>query len=258
MKCPAFIKEITYSFHPKHLSRMSNESFWQAFGYVAKILAVAVVILLILFIPQFGLIPNFVSKQIAKFDNIKVSGNVSMTTPIRIPERDPTLIIDMTENPVKPGAERVLVTKEYMYYRLFGGRQRVETKDLKEPTENRQIVSQVLAILFIFILPSIVFYLYLALMIKYMILIFLAGTIIFFLLDLTHYRQSWWRMIKLSCYASTIVIAAEVISVPLSTEWLIPLFAIAGINIYFVGTLLLLIFTGIAAISVYHIDERKH
>jgi len=258
MKCPEFIKEVAYSFHPKHLSRMSNASFWQASGYVAKILSVAFLIMLILFIPQFGLLPAFVSKQISKFDSIQVSGSVNMSSAIRIPERDPTLIIDMTEKETQLGAERALITKDYVYYRLLYGQQKIETKKIKEPTENKPVVSQLVTIMFIFVLPSVVFYAYLALIIKYLILIFLSGTIVFFLLDLTHYRQSWWRMIKLSCYASTAVIAAEVISIPLNTEWLVPLFAIAGINIYLVSTVFLLILTGAAAIAVYYAGERKH
>lgn len=258
MKCPESLKEIGYTFHPKKLNKLSNGPFKDCAGYVAKILAFAVLIMLILFIPQFGALPSFVSKQVAKFDNIEVSGTVNMSSAIRIPERDPFLIVDMTEFEAKPGKERVLVTKDYIYYRLLSGQQKVETKKVKEPTENRPIVSQLLTIIIIFVLPSVIFYTYLALLIKYFILIFLAGTIVFFLLDLTRFRHTWWKTIKLGCYASTIPIFMELILIPLNTKVLVPLFSIAGMNIYLVSSVLLIVLTGIAAVLTHVIKDGKN
>lgn len=258
MKLPNFLKEIVYSFNPKYLDKTTNRSFKHAVGYFTMILAFAFVIMMLLYVPQVGLLPGFVSEQISKFDTLNVSGKVSMNSPINIPEDKPVLTIDMTGKEVKHSSERVIVTKDYVLYSLLQGPQKVGTKQVLEPTEHKPIVSQLLALLIIFILPSIVFYSFIALWLKYFILILIIGTLIFLLSELTHYRKKWIKTIKLTCFAAGPVIAIEVISIPINTDWLIPLIRIAGIPIYLIGIITLLVLTGLTVVLTHYFKDGKN
>ena len=256
MKTPTFLKEIIYSFNPRKLDKYTNRSFGHCIGYFTMILAFAFVIMMVCYAPQVGLLTGFVSEQISKFDAINVSGSVDMNTAIHVPETKPVLTIDMTGENVKPTTQRVIITKDYVTYNLLKGTQKVNTKQLLEPTKNKPIVSQVLALFIIFILPSIVFYSFLALWIKYFLLVLIVGTLAFLLLDLTQYRKKWVKTIKLACFAVAPVIAIEVISIPFNTDWLIPLFRILGIPIYVIGIVLLLVLTGLAVILTHYFKAK--
>jgi hypothetical protein len=256
MKTPEFLKEIVYSFNPRKLDKYTNRSFGHCVGYLTMILAFSFVIMMICYAPQVGRLTGFVSEQISKFDAINVSGSVDMNSAIHIPEKKPVLTIDMTGEDVKPTTQRVIITKEYVLYSLLKGTQKVGTKQLLEPTKNKPMVSQVLALFIIFILPSIVFYSFLALWIKYFLLILIIGTLAFLLVDLTQYRKKWVKTIKLACFAAAPVIAIEVISIPFNTDWLIPLFRVAGIPVYVIGIVLLLILTGLAVILTHYFKAK--
>ena len=256
MKTPNFIKDIIHSFNPKYLDKLTNGTFGHAVGYFSMILAFAFVIMMVLYAPQVGLLPGYVSEQISKFDAINVSGTASMNTAIHIPEKKPVLTIDMTGQEVKPTTERVIITKEYVLYSLLKGPTKVGTKELLEPTENKPIVSQLLALFIIFILPSVVFYSFIALWLKYFILILLAGTIIFLLAELTSYRKKWIKTVKLACFAAGPVIAVEVISISCNTDWLVPLIHIVGVPIYLVGSVALLILTGITVFLTHYFKAK--
>jgi hypothetical protein len=256
MKTPNFIKDIVFSFNPRYLDAATNKKFGHAVGYFTMILAFAFIIMMILYAPKVGLLPGYVSEQISKFDAITVSGKAEMNTPIHIPEKKPMVTIDMTGADAKPTTERVLITKDYVLYNILSGTKKVETKQLLEPTEHKPIVSQLLALIIIFILPSIVFYSFIALWIKYFILILLAGTIIFLLSELTHYRRKWVKTVKLACFAAGPVIAVEIISIPFNTDWLVPLTRIAGIPIYLVGSIALLILTGLVLVLTFYFKAK--
>ncbi|MBW3001832.1 DUF1189 family protein [Candidatus Woesearchaeota archaeon] len=256
MKTPEFIKEIVHSFNPRKLDKYTNRSFGHCVGYFTMILAFAFVIMMVCYAPQVGRLTGFVSEQMSKFDAINVSGSVDMNSAIHIPEKKPVLTIDMTGEDVKPTTQRVIITKDYVLYSLLKGTEKVGTKQLLEPTKNRPIVSQVLALFIIFILPSIVFYSFIALWIKYFLLILIIGTLTFLLLDLTQYRKKWVKTIKLACFAAAPVIAIEVISIPFNTDWLIPLFRIVGISIYVIGIVLLLLLTGLTVILTHYFKAK--
>ncbi|MBD3303710.1 DUF1189 domain-containing protein [Candidatus Woesearchaeota archaeon] len=252
MKAPNFLKEIIHSFNPRKLDKFTNRSFGHCIGYFTMILAFSFVIMMVCYAPQVGLLTGFVSEQISKFDALNVSGSVDMSTAIHVPEKKPVLTIDMTGEDVKPAAQRVIITKDYVWYNLLKGTQKVKTRHLLEPTKNKPVVSQVLALFIIFILPSIVFYSFIALWIKYFLLILIIGTLAFLLVDLTQYRKKWVKTLKLACFAAAPVIAIEVISIPFNTDWLIPLFRIVGIPIYVIGIVLLLVLTMLIVILTHY------
>lgn len=252
MKTPTFLKEIVHSFNPRMLDQFTNRSFGHCVGYFTMILAFSFVVMMVCYAPQVGLLTGFVSEQISKFDALNVSGSVDMSTAIHVPEKKPVLTIDMTGGDVKPTTQRVIITKDYVLYNLLKGTEKVNTKQLLEPTKNKPVVSQVLALFIIFILPSVVFYSFIALWIKYFLLILIIGTLAFLLVDLTQYRKKWVKTLKLACFAAAPVIAIEVISIPFNTDWLIPLFRIVGIPIYVIGIVLLLVLTMLVVVLTHY------
>ena len=256
MKLPNFLKDIIYSFNPKYLDKTTNKSFRHAVGYFTMLLAVAFVIMMLLYVPQVGLLPGFVSEQISKFDALNISGTVSMNAAIHIPEDKPLLTIDMTGEEIKAKSQRVVITKDYLLYNILQGPKKVNTKEVLDPTQHKPIVSQLMALIIIFILPSIVFYSFIALWLKYFLMVLAAGTLVFLLSELTHYRKKWTKTVKLACFAVGPVIAIEVISIPINTDWLIPIFRIAGIPVYVVGIVALLILTSTTVVLTHYFKAK--
>ena len=78
----------------------------------------------------------------------------------------------------------------------------------------------------------------------------------FLLADLTQYRKKWVKTVKLACFAAGPVIAVEIISAPFNTDWLLPLIHIIGVPVYLVGSLALLIITGIFMVLTHYLKSK--
>lgn len=252
MKVPCFLKEIVFAFNPRKLDKYTDRSFGHCVGYFTMILAFAFVVMMLCYIPQVGRLTGFVSEQVSRFDAFNVSGSVSMNSAIHIPEKKPVLTVDMTGEDVKHSTQRFILTKNYALYNFLSGAKKVETKQLLEPTSNKPVVSEFVALLIIFILPSVVFYSFAALWIKYFLLVLVLGTLAFLLVDLTQYRKKWVKTLKLACFAAGPVIAVEVVSIPFGTDWLVPLFRLVGVPFYVVGIAGLLVLTMLVVVLTYY------
>ncbi len=248
------IKEILNQLNPLKYKELSDKPWWEALGFFSKILLVAVIIMSMLLVPDMFRMSKYFDDQLAKFEALSIQGNLSVTQPVYIPAKKTQAIIDTTGMHSKLGPERFLLTEEGLYYRWFNQERTITKEEFGKMLENKEKVRNLLTAGTIFLLPSAMFFLYAFLWLKYALTIFLFGTIFYFLLDLTHYRLPWRQMMNVAGYASAPMILLEVISLAISTEYMLPIIQIIGVNIYIVP---LLVYAAVIIIATTMVHVRK-
>lgn len=220
---------------------------------MSKILLVAMLLSGILFIPKLVMLHGTIASELAKFDTFKLSGNVTQTAPVMIPNNNPWVVIDLNSN-LTLTKEIFVIDKDSVKYRLFGI-QKIPREDFKEPSAHRPQVSAFLASVLLMMLPGIALLFYIRTWLKYFFIILIMGTFFFVVMELSKLRLRWVQMLNIAAHALTLVILVEVISAPITTTYLVPIMRFLGVSIYAVTTVLgaVLMVVGIVG---YHIEEH--
>jgi hypothetical protein len=253
-----FFREVWQSFMPSHWAEISEMSAGRGIVFFTKVLVLAFVILILLAIPKLIKMPGEISGQLGKFDSLQLSGNFTMSSPIKLPKSEPVIIFDTSGAYTELTTERVLITKEKIFYRPFFKTYSQYTEQLKDLKRNREQVKKFLAVLAFFLLPSIVFYAFIAVWLKYFLMIFTLSIVLFVLLDLTHWRRTWKELFVVSCHASTVPVLAEVIVGAINAKLLIPVLSIAGlVQLYLIPAVVLALLAIGAAVCVHYNRQEK-
>ena len=250
-----YMKRILYELlnplNPLKYKYLSDRPWWEVLGYFSKILLVAVIIMSMILVPDIFRLSSYFDDQLAKFEALSVTGNLSVKEPVYIPAKKTQIIVDTTGMHSHLGAERFLITQEGLFYRWFNQERTITAEEFGKLLENKEKTRKLLTALAVFLIPSSLFFLYAFLWLKYLLTIFLFGTAAYFLLDLTHFRLPWRQMLNVAGYAAGPVILFEVISLPVNTRYLIPLVQIVGMNVYLVPLILYAVIIGIATTAVH-------
>jgi len=114
---------------------------------------------------------------------------------------------------------------------------------------------------FVFLLPSVMFYAFFFIALKYFIIIFLSSFLLYFIVRvLMLYHISFKNALCCAFYAGTIMILIESILVPLNNAILVPVFTVLGMNFYVISYLLFVIFGIIGMVVVekdLHLPNKK-
>ena len=250
-----FIKEVYQCFHPEKASFIVDRPAKKAIWFFTKALFFSFILMGLLFIPSLFKLPSAISEEIGKFESLSFSGNATTSAPITIPDKDPLIRIDTTSKEIIMKTERLLVTKDAVYTRILTTNN-ITIEELKNPSEHKAGVAGFIALLTIFSIPSILFYAYIINWVIYFLLILLVSTIVFLLIDLTHFRKKWTQLFKINCYSSVGMISLEILTIPFKPFWMFPIFNFVGIRIYATGIALLFILTGVIT-GFYHYRKPK-
>ncbi len=253
-----FFKEVWQSFMPSHWAELSEKSAGRGVLFFSKALLLAFVVMMLLAIPSLLRMPKEISDQLGKFDVLQLSGNFTMSSPIRLPRSDPFFVFDTSGAYTALTSERVLITKDKIFYRPFVRTHYVNTEQLKDLKNNRENVKRFLAATVFFILPSVLFYAFIMVWLKYFLMIFTLSIILFVLLDLTHWRRTWKELFVTTCYASTLPVLAEVVLGAVKPVLLVPVLSIAGlVQIYLVPAVVLAVLAIGASLCVHYNKKEK-
>lgn len=255
-----FWKDVGRSFSWSHWHELSQRPLLNGLGFLSKILLLAFILMLVLAIPKLAKMPGEISEQLAKFEKFQLAGNVSMSSPIKLPSSEPVIILDTSGAYTELTTERLLITQDTIFYRPFLSTHKVAVADLKDVKNNRDEVKTFLAMLAFFLLPSVVFYAYVAVWLKYFLMVLVLSIVLSVLLDLTHWRRTFKELFVIGCFVSTLPLLAEVILGAWNAAWLIPVLSVYGlVKLYLLPAMVLSVLTIGAALCVhYNTKEQEH
>ncbi len=253
-----FFKEAWETFLPSKWDEISQRPAGKGIGFFTKVLVFAFIIMMLTAIPWLIKMPAEISDNLAKFDVLQLSGNFTMSSPIKIPKTDPFFVFDTSGAYTEIRTERVLITEEKIFYKPFIKTYSQHTEQLKDLKKNRENVKRFMAFLVFFVLPSILFYAFVTVWLKYFLMILALSVILFVLLDLTHWRRTWKELFVISCYVSVLPVLVEVIVGAIKPGFLIPILSIAGlVQLYLIPAVILAVLAIGASLCVYYNKKEK-
>ena len=237
-----FLKDIPYSLNGKNYGEIAERPASSGVKYIFCLVVISFFIMCIFGVPSVISFGEYIDNQMSKIDKIQIDGKILMNEPILIPEENPIIAIDATDNTKKAEAQRMLITQEYFYWKPFTGGEpkRVKMADWFRDPESRNAITSFIFLLSLLILPGFLFWLLVLLFIKYLLIVILFAGIFFIIFDLKKYKTSFKKIFNICAYAATLLIFVEVIFIPIDTDLLLPLFSIFWIQFYLVTLVLYL------------------
>lgn len=254
MDKPNFFWDLLNSINPFYYHNVADRKLWLGFKHVFLVLLLCFGIMLVILIPFFASLPNTVYNELKKFDTLAVNGTASMSEPIEIPKRNTVLAIDTTGKLTLLEKEKVLVTKEYIYFKFFTKTKRISIDKLMNIGGYKKEFVWMLISFLALIIPSLLFYTYLIFLIKYLLVILVLALIVFVTERLLLlYKVSFKRVFNVLMFAIAPMALIEICFIPINTDYLIPLFTVYYVNFYLVSTLVYLVLSVFSIVIV----ERK-
>jgi len=178
-----------------------------------------------------------------------------MTAPIEIPKRNSKVVIDTTGTVTKLDKEKVLVTKDYIYFKHFTKTKRIEIKKLLDiKSYQREFVWMVIGGLAI-IIPSLLFYGLVIYLLKYLIIMFLFG-IFFYMIQrwVLLFKVEFKTIMNILMFTIFPMALIEIGFLAFNTDYLIPVFSVYGVQFYLVSTL---IYGVLGVFGVVLVEKKK-
>lgn len=236
----SYIREAALSLNPRRYGELMGASVLHAIRYIALILLLLFIAMSIISLPKLFNLPEQITTELEKFDQVDIDLSVSMSAPATFFAGDPQIVIDTTGAATQIGAEKLLITKEFLAYRPYGKVEQIAVADLKQVTDHKQQISKLLTWLFVLILPSLLLTTYVLFFIKYTVLILMMTLIVFAYNRLIKKDKGVRNSFLIAAYAATAMMLIEVLFLPFSSTYLLPFLQIGGMNFYGVSLILYL------------------
>lgn len=244
------------SFNPRNYHQISDESLKRMVWHVPLVVLAGFLIWLVLLAPTLFTFVDGVESQLQTFSVLEMDGSIEMAEPISLPTNDPEIVIDTTEERLI-GGETIRVTRKFIYFNLIGKAQRVPVNKILNPLDYKEEFGQFLLMGMLFVLPSLLFYLYVGFLIKYALIIGLTALLSLFVIHvLLIIDISPRRIINLAVYSATPMILLETLISPFASKYLLPIWSLLSITFYAIplGLYLGLFITGLVFLQ----QHAKH
>ena len=235
-------RKIVYSHLPFTYKHLSQERMHKTTFYIMFLIALSLVLMCAASIPQLMGLPGFFQEQLGKFETFKLDGEVKQSDPIYFPEDNPQIVIDASgKEPY--GNELFMLTSDYLYFHLTSKPKRVKVSNLLAPLSHESEISKIILAVILFLAPSVLFFTYFFLLLKYALIIGISSVLLFSIVRvMLLIKISFRRTFNIAAYAATPMILVEIISIPFNPKYLFPLFRYFGLTLYATTTLVYLIF----------------
>lgn len=251
---PELWHRIKISFNPYRYHEIADEELRPTLAHVPLAVGVGFLIWLVLIVPTLVTLADSIESQLSSFTKLEIGGTVEAVDSVGLPLNNPKFVVDLTEER-RIEKEAVLLTKQYFYFNMVGGAKRIPINKITHPLEYKTEFAQFALMLFLFLLPSILFYGYLGFLVKYALIIGITlGVVLFTCKVLLIIGMPVRRIINVTIYASTPMILLETVVAPLKDSLLFPLFDVMGVKFF---ALSLGIYLGLVISGLYAVEHAE-
>ena len=209
-----FFKTIPKSIYPHSYYDLQERKVRYALKYFFSLLLLAHILMLVIAIPKIILLSSYLDTQFSKIEQLDIDLDIKTKQPILLTDKEPTVVINTNES-ISTGYKKLLITGDKIYFKESVLKTaEIDTNQYKNILGKKEVLKKVITILFFTLLPAILSLMYVYSAIKYLIIIFAVGLITYLLTWIFRYKITIRSAFISSIYASTIMIAIEVISIP--------------------------------------------
>src|SRR3989344_5279327 len=117
------LKDFLKTWHPSSYWHLAHKPILDAYKYFLFIILVGFIGMIIVGLPKFILIPDYLQAKMQNFDELNIDLDVKMNKPVALTTRDPEIIIDTTGqlNNVSKIMKHahLFITNDTLYYKIF-------------------------------------------------------------------------------------------------------------------------------------------
>ncbi|MBI4144412.1 hypothetical protein HY486_04145 [Candidatus Woesearchaeota archaeon] len=219
-----YLKDVARCLNPVAYGLL-NKNPLNALTFMLKTTLLGIIIFGLLAFPYAFNLGDYARAKIDLFSKASIDGEFSTTKPILIPENNPWAVIDLESNR-KKGSEELLITKNTIYF----GKSSAEISEIKELKNHK--LARYAGIIGVFVLPAIMFWIWIVFSIKYLAITLITGTLAWIAIDLTRWRMPYTIILSRSMQATTIMILIEMASMAVGTKYLLPFYYIWRVEFY--------------------------
>ncbi len=202
------------SLNPSKYDKLHKTKSSTALAYFFMVVLCTFLVMCLLFIPQVLTSGSYIQDKIEAFDELKINIEYDQVEPIYIPEKYPLITIDTIGNYSTLEDGMLLISEDATYYRVLPfGRVNV-IEDSEDMLERSDEVGKFLSILGIMMLPMVMVFAYAYFTIKFLLIAIIGGFVGFIFARIARLSFDVGELIKLSLYASTIMILVGLITKP--------------------------------------------
>ncbi|RLE48227.1 hypothetical protein DRJ25_00440 [Candidatus Woesearchaeota archaeon] len=243
-----FIKEVLYCFYPPKYKQLKNKGFWKSYSLLLKVLFLAFIIAAMLSIPKLAALKADIINDLDKINIINISGKVSTTAPVNIPQKNPLFTIDLQSDSNMKN-ELFLINKREFQFRFFGKR-KIDLPKLKDPAAHKQEVGTFITSMILLLAPGFAFITFVKAAIKYLIISLLISFLAFFIMDLTDYKTRFKNTLTITTHAGIPLVLIETLVAVTNPKILFPFMRFIGLRVYAITLVIWFIYTLLCIISV--------
>src|SRR3989338_6660932 len=155
------LKDFLKSLHPSSYWHLAHKPMPEAYKYFLFIIFVGFIGMILVGLPKFILIPDYLQAKMQNFDELNLDLDVKMNDPVVLTSREPEIIIDTTGqlNNVSKIMKyaHLFITNDTLYYKLFFKPEKIELAKYKDVLKEKHQYATAIYYLIIFSMPSILF-----------------------------------------------------------------------------------------------------
>ncbi|MGV8151156.1 MAG: hypothetical protein ACP5NV_05500 [Candidatus Woesearchaeota archaeon] len=216
------LKDLFYtifkSLNPESYDELTSRRSINAVGYFFFIFFLATVLMLVLLIPTFFSVPEYLNSQALNFERVDVDFNFVLKEPFYLLE-DPAIRVEQSGGELNDS--RVLITEDGIFYKsfiLFGAKKSIPlTKSYDLSTQNPELAN-----LFLFLLPSVIFWSAIFFLVYFILIILFTFVVALGFSWIFGSRIKPSRVIKIVFFSSTILILVQLLLIPFFRTIFIP------------------------------------
>ena len=235
MKIWQYFFTIIRSLSPDSYKQLVTDSVVQAFKYFSFIFIICYVVMGLFFIPTLFGFSGYLDNKFAEFEELKVDISLKTNAPVML-SKQPIVVVD-SEKTLQED-EKVLITKDSVFYKTFFKKGIVSFADFKDVLSNKEQIKSYISILFWLILPSLAVLFLVYSFVKYMVFVYLLAGIGFFMTRLIRYKIRYSNLLKISFYSITSMLIIDLAFFKYHVPFFIPLILnliVFAIAVFIVG-----------------------
>jgi hypothetical protein len=179
-----------------------------------------------------------------------------MKQPVVVGVTNPQIIFDTTRRYTTLGEANMLITDQYAEIKILGLKKKVDFIKYEDFTKSPKLLVETFLSLAIFLLPSIIVWLFIIQFLKYSLIIAVVGLIGWLFAKIMRYDMTIIRSYVVAIYASTIMVFLDTILMPFNLGKAI--LQIPLILTYGISLITVLIFLTIYVIALVLVGNQEY
>lgn len=244
------IRTLVISFQPPRYKELSKERSGKVFKHLAILIIAVFLFSTLLTVPKFLLLQSNLESEFGKIEKIEIKGDLKTNGPVFLTG---DIVLDTSETRKVITDEKVLITKENLYFN-FWAPMKIKVENILKPMSRKNEFASTIALLVLFLMPSVILFFLGLFFVKYILITLITGLLVFVFLRMLLLMRIRMRNVFNVCFLAAVppVLLDGVVS-SFFPKLLVPLF---GVFTFKLNLIPLLVYIGLVVAGMIFVERE--